>query len=80
MQIQPYYEDSRIINIWEGGSVIGFVIGAIVLAGIIGASLSNKRNLDRYQQLKNKRRFSGKRLTPSEQEEIDRLARKYWWW
>ncbi|MBO9872469.1 MULTISPECIES: hypothetical protein [Xanthomonas] len=60
--------------------MIGFIIGAIVLVGIIGASLSNKGDLNRYQQLKNKRRFSGKRLTPSEQEEIDHLARKYWWW
>ena len=60
--------------------MIGFVIGAIVLVGIIGASLSNMDDLDRYQQLKNMRRFGDKGLTPSEQEEIDRLARKYWWW
>ncbi|MFV0594837.1 hypothetical protein [Shewanella sp.] len=60
--------------------MIAFFIGAFVLVAIIGISFSNKGDLDRYQQLKNKRRFSGKRLTPSEQQEIDKLARKYWWW
>lgn len=60
--------------------MIAIIVGAIVLIGIIAASLSNKGDLDRYQQLKNKRRFSGKRLAPQEKEEIDRLARKYWWW
>lgn len=56
------------------------VVGAIVFVAIVCASLFNKGDLDRYQRLKNKRRFSGRRLSPSEQEEIDRLSRKYWWW
>ena len=60
--------------------MIGFIIGAVVLLAIILASVSNRDDLARYQQLKNKRRFSGRRLSPQEQEEIDRLARKYWWW
>ena len=60
--------------------MLAFIIGALVLVAIILASISNKGDLERYQQLKNKRRFSGKRLAPSEQEEIDRLSRKYWWY
>lgn len=58
----------------------GFIIGAVLLILLVLASLYNKGDLDRYQQLKNKRRFSGRRLSASEQEEIDRLSRKYWWW
>ncbi len=63
-----------------GIQMIGLVVGAIILIGIIGASLSGREELDRYQQLKNKRRFSGQRLTPEEQEEMNRLSQKYWWW
>lgn len=59
---------------------IGLIIGAIVLVGIVGASLINKDDLNRYQALKNKRRFGGKRLSAAEQDEIDKLARKYWWY
>lgn len=60
--------------------MIGIIVGIIVLVAIVGASFSNKDDLDRYQQLKNKRRFSGKRLTQEEQEEMNRLAQRYWWW
>jgi FtsZ-interacting cell division protein ZipA len=60
--------------------MIGIIIGAIFLIALVTAGLSNRGDLDRYQQLKNKRRFSGKRLTPDEREEMARLARKYWWW
>ena len=60
--------------------MIGLIIGAIFLIGIIGASFSNKGDLERYQQLKNKRRFSGKKLTLDEHAEMNRLAQKYWWW
>jgi hypothetical protein len=59
---------------------IGLIIGVIVLVGIVGSGLMNKDDLNRYQALKNKRRFSGKRLPASEQEEIDKLAKKYWWY
>ena len=58
----------------------GLIIGAIFLVAIILASLSNREGLKRYQQLKNKRRFSGKRLPPEELEEFNRLAKKYPWW
>lgn len=60
--------------------MVGFIIGAFVLVAIVASSLTNKDDLNRYQQLKNKRRFSGRRLSLDEQSEIDRLARKYWWW
>ncbi|MGY1408371.1 hypothetical protein ACW5EG_02125 [Luteimonas sp. A611] len=57
-----------------------FVIGVVFLLAIVAASLSNSGDLDRFQQLKNKRRFSGRRLSSDEQAEFDKLARKYWWW
>lgn len=59
---------------------IGLIIVVIVLAGIVGTILMNKGDLNRYQALKNKRRFGGKRLSVAEQDEIDKLARKYWWY
>lgn len=60
--------------------MITFVIVLVVLIAMIVASMSNRDDLNRYQQLKNKRRFGGKPLSPSELEEIERLSRKYWWW
>lgn len=64
----------------EEQSVVGFIIGIIVFIAIVAASLTNKDDLNRYQALKNKRRFGGKRLSDTEKEEIDKLAAKYWWW
>lgn len=61
-------------------AAIGLLIGLVVLVCIVGSSMSNREDLQRLQQLKNKRRFSGKRLPPDELEELDRLARKYWWY
>ena len=58
----------------------GFIIGIIVLIAIVAASLTNKDDLNRYQALKNKRQFGGKRLSDSDKQEIDKLATKYWWW
>lgn len=59
---------------------IGLIFGAIVLVGIVGTSLMNRDDLNRYQALKNKRRFSGKRLSAAEQDEICKLSKKYWWY
>ena len=59
---------------------IGLIVSAVVLVAIVGSSLWNSDDLKRYQELKNKRRFSGKRLPALELEEFDRLARKYWWY
>lgn len=59
---------------------IGLVIGLLVLVGIVSVSMGNKEDLARLQQLKNKRRFSGKRLPPAEMQEFERLSRKYWWY
>lgn len=50
----------------------------IVLA-IAWAFVGNKDELARHQALKNKKRSGGKRLPPEEQEELDRLSKKYWW-
>lgn len=60
--------------------LIGLIVGAVVLIAIVGASLRNSDDLKRYQALKNKRRFSGKRLAASELEELDHLTKKYWWY
>jgi hypothetical protein len=56
------------------------IVGAIFAIAIACSSLWNKDDLARYQALKNKRRFSGKRLQPDELAELDRLTRKYWWY
>lgn len=60
--------------------MIEFIIGAIILLAIVGASMTNKDDLKRFQSLKNKKRFSGKRLSLGEQEEIAKLTTKYWWY
>lgn len=59
---------------------IGFIIGMIVFLGIILSSIMNKEELKRYQSLKNKKRFGGRKLPISEQIELDDLAKKYWWY
>ena len=56
------------------------LIGAVVLVLILASAMWNKGDLKRLQDLKNKRRFSGKRLPPEELEELDRLMRKYPWY
>lgn len=61
-------------------TVVGLLVALVVLVGIVGASMWDREDLQRLQQLKNKRRFGGKRLPPHELEELDRLARKYWWY
>ena len=60
--------------------MIEFIIGAVVVALILIVSLTNQGDLKRYQELKNKRRFSGKRLPADELAELDKLARKYPWY
>lgn len=56
------------------------LIGIAVLVLIVCAALWNKGDLKRLQELKNKRRFSGKRLPPDELAEFENLARKYPWY
>lgn len=56
------------------------LIGLIVLALIVVASMWNKEELKAYQALKNKRRFGGKRLSAADQAEYERLSKKYWWY
>jgi len=36
-------------------------------------------DMDRYQALKNKRRWGGMKITASEQDELDRHRVKNWW-
>lgn len=60
--------------------MIEFIVGLAVVLFILVISLSNKGDLKRFQELKNKRRFGGKRLPPDEQAELDRLSRKYPWY
>lgn len=61
-------------------ALIGLVIGAIVFALILLSSVWNSEDLRRFQELKNRRRFGGKRLSAGDQAEFDRLSRKYWWY
>lgn len=56
------------------------IIGLIFLVLILCTALWNKDDLKRLQQLKNKRRFGGKRLSPEDQAELDRLQMKYPWY
>lgn len=60
--------------------VVGLIIGVLVVAGILASSLQNKGDLKRLQELKNKRRFSGRRLSVEEAEELNRLQVRYWWY
>ena len=60
--------------------IIGLVVGLIVVLVIVASSMSNKGDLKRLQELKNKRRFGGKRMPIEEQQELDALAKKYWWY
>lgn len=54
---------------------IGLFVSAVVLVAIVGSNLWNKDDLKRYQQLKNKSRFGGKRLPAAEQEELNSLSK-----
>lgn len=60
--------------------MVPILIGIVFFVLIVLSSLWNKDDLKRYQELKNKRRFSGRRLTPDEQAELDKLMVKYWWY
>lgn len=62
-----------------GEMAIGLIVGLVVLVLILIVSATDKEELSRLQQLKNKRRFSGRKLPVEEAEELDRLLRKYWW-
>lgn len=59
--------------------MVELVIGVFIVLAIAWAVVANKDELARHQALKNKKRFSGKRLPPEEQEELERLSKKYWW-
>lgn len=59
--------------------MVAVIISVLVLAGILWACMLDKEELSRHQQLKNKRRFGGKRLSAEDQAELDRLSQKYWW-
>jgi hypothetical protein len=57
----------------EAGAVI------LIVLTIAWAFVRSKGDLARLQLLKSRKRFGGKRLPPSEQAELERLSRKYWW-
>lgn len=59
---------------------MAWIIGSVFLALIVLSALWNRDDLKRLQHLKNKRRFSGKRLPADEQKELDRLQVKYPWY
>lgn len=60
--------------------MIELIVGFVVVAFVLIVSLTNKGDLRRYQELKNKRRFSGKRLPPEELAELEQLAKKFPWY
>lgn len=64
----------------SNSATIAAIIGVVILAAIALTSLWNKEDLKRLQALKNKRRFSGKRLSRDEQTELEHLQKKYWWY
>lgn len=64
----------------SNGSAIAIIIGMATLAVIALSSLWNKDDLKRLQELKNKRRFGGKRLSADEQAELEQLQKKCWWY
>ena len=59
---------------------MAWIIGLVFFVLIVLTALWNSEDLKRLQQLKNKRRFSGKRLLPDEQQELNRLQGKYPWY
>jgi prolyl-tRNA editing enzyme YbaK/EbsC (Cys-tRNA(Pro) deacylase) len=61
-------------------AALALVIGLLVLLFIVVASLTNKSDLKRLQELKNKRRFGGKRLALAEEQELNELMKRYWWY
>jgi hypothetical protein len=58
---------------------VGFVIALIFFVAIIIAYASDKEGRDRYYQLEHKRRFGGKKLSPEDQAEWEKLCRKFRW-
>ena len=59
--------------------VIGLMVSVIVLVGIAISAHTNKDEVGRLQELKNKKRSGDKRLSHEDAAELDRLLRKYWW-
>lgn len=59
---------------------ISAIIGLVVFMLILIVSFTDKKELSRLQQLKNMRRFSGRKLSGEDARELDRLQRKYWWY
>lgn len=64
----------------SNSATIAAIIAIVILAAITLSSLGKKENLKRLQELKNKRRFSGKRLSGEEHTELENLQKKYWWY
>ena len=60
--------------------MVPLLIGIAFLVLILLSAAWNKDGLKRYQELKNKKRFSGRKLSPQEQAEMDKLMVKYWWY
>ena len=58
---------------------IGVIIGLIFFVALIIQYNSNPTERNRYYELERKRRFGGKRLSPQDQKEWERLAKKYRW-
>ncbi|MBP3981947.1 hypothetical protein J8G26_14555 [Acidovorax sp. JG5] len=56
--------------------MIEFIVGLVVFALILIVSVTNKGDLNRYPEIKNKRRFSDKHLRPDELAELEKFARK----
>lgn len=64
----------------SNGSAIATIIGVATLAAIVLSFFWNKEDVKRLQELKNKRRFGGTRLSAGDQSELERLQRRYWWY
>lgn len=64
----------------RSAGAVSLIVGLVFVVAIAGSSLWNKEELARYQALKNKRRFGGKRLSPEDQAEFERPSIKYWWY
>lgn len=61
-------------------ALVSIAVGLVVLLVVVVSVCLSQRDLTRLQELKNKRRFGGRRLLPVEAEELDRLLRKYPWY
>lgn len=64
----------------SNSSAIATIIGVATLVAIVLSFFWNKEDVKRLQELKNKRRFGGIRLSAGDQRELERLLRKYWWY